>query len=327
MATQTGLGISKILILGGTGLAGSVVLKNGRLSDIISEIQSMVTRLDKGGGSLDGNSDNTAVLEAQVRRLAQEVRQLAASRPITIMNGNSMQSGNLASFALPVAALGALGYGYMWWKGLSFTDLMYVTKRNMSNVVSSFTRQLDQITVVIAAAKKHLTQRIENLDGKMDEQKELSVLINNEVVDVRGDLARIGFDVEAIQNLISGLEGKIGTLEDKQDFANAGVLYLCHFVGGAKDGNVSKFLQNFPGKSPAKRSTSAPAYVEAKSMKGLQYIADTIKSGAIEKTKVNAVLQNKIDDLATGKSSPRATEIQKPHVNDRSLSRTCSTGS
>jgi len=63
---MAGLGVSKIMILAGAGLAGSVVLKNGRLSDIISEIQSMITRLDKGGESLNGNSDNTAVLEAQV---------------------------------------------------------------------------------------------------------------------------------------------------------------------------------------------------------------------------------------------------------------------
>lgn len=31
------------------------------------------------------------------------------------------------------------------------------------------------------AAKKHLTQRIENLDGKMDEQIEVSKLIRSEV--------------------------------------------------------------------------------------------------------------------------------------------------
>ena len=79
------------------------------------------------------------------------------------MNGNSKKNGNLASFALPVPALGALGYGYIWWKGLSFIDLMYVTKKNMLDVVSRFTKQLDQISVVIAAAKKHSTEMIENL--------------------------------------------------------------------------------------------------------------------------------------------------------------------
>ena len=31
------------------------------------------------------------------------------------------------------------------------------------------------------ATKRHLTQRIENLDGKLDEQKEISKLIKNEV--------------------------------------------------------------------------------------------------------------------------------------------------
>lgn len=51
-------------------------------------------------------------------------------------------------------------------------------------------------------------------------------------------------------------------------------------------------------------------------LQGLRYIADTIQSGATEKSNVNAILQNKIDDPATGKSSRRATEIQKPHVNE-----------
>lgn len=34
---------------------------------------------------------------------------------------------------------------------------------------------------VCQATKRHLTQRIENLDGKLDEQKEMSKLIKNEV--------------------------------------------------------------------------------------------------------------------------------------------------
>ena len=47
-------------------------------------------------------------------RLAQEVRKLTASKPKTIMTINSKKNGNLASFALLVPALGALGYGYIW---------------------------------------------------------------------------------------------------------------------------------------------------------------------------------------------------------------------
>ena len=46
--------------------------------------------------------------------LAEQVRKMATSKPITIMIRNSKKSGNLASFALLVPALGALGYGYIW---------------------------------------------------------------------------------------------------------------------------------------------------------------------------------------------------------------------
>ena len=39
--------------------------------------------------------------------LAEQVRKMATSKPITIMTRNSKKNGSLASFALPVPALGA----------------------------------------------------------------------------------------------------------------------------------------------------------------------------------------------------------------------------
>lgn len=99
----------------------------------------------------EGDSDVSDAIAAQVRRLAMEVRQLASARQITVMNGVSggmlkkivtlylfrhvlsenlfvslfvfffvfifvCVSANLQALAVPAAALGALGYGYMWWK-------------------------------------------------------------------------------------------------------------------------------------------------------------------------------------------------------------------
>lgn len=321
MALQAGVATSKILVLVGAGLTGSVLLRNGRLSDIISELQALLKTVDETGAS-SNNSETAAILAAQVRRLAQEVRQLASSRPITVVNG-SCQSGNLASYLMPAAALGAMGYCYMWWKGLSFSDVMFVTKRNMANAVECVTKQLDQVSTALAATKRHLTQRIENLDGKMDEQKEISKLIKNEVTEVREDLSQIGFDIDAIQKLVAGLEGKIGTLEDKQDFANAGVWYLCQFVGGTKDGRMPEVLQNFSAKAQLERAT--PKFSEDKSIKGLQYIADTIKSGTVEKTKVNAVLENEINDTSFKTDSAKGpTRIHRSFANGVSLKRTIS---
>ena len=50
-----------------------------------------------------------------------------------------------------------------------------------------------------AATKKHLTQKLENVDAKLDEQKEISKIIKDEVFEVRGDLTQIGFEIDAIQ--------------------------------------------------------------------------------------------------------------------------------
>ncbi|XP_040955127.1 uncharacterized protein [Gossypium hirsutum] len=85
MAMQTGVGLSKILILAGAGYTGTVLLKNGKLSDILGELQSLLKGLEKSGEQAD---DSDALL-AQVRRLSTESRQLASARQITVLNGDS----------------------------------------------------------------------------------------------------------------------------------------------------------------------------------------------------------------------------------------------
>ncbi|KAB2031476.1 hypothetical protein ES319_D05G307300v1 [Gossypium barbadense] len=59
MAMQTGVGLSKILILAGAGYTGTVLLKNGKLSDILGELQSLVKGLEKSGEQAD---DSDALL-------------------------------------------------------------------------------------------------------------------------------------------------------------------------------------------------------------------------------------------------------------------------
>ncbi|KAE8666064.1 pectate lyase [Hibiscus syriacus] len=228
MAIQTGVGFSKILILAGAGYTGTVLFKNGKLSDLLGELQSLVKGLEKSGDK----SDDSEALLAQVRRLSMEIRQLASARQITVLNGDS--GVNLTSMVVPAATLGALGYGYMWWKGISFCDLFWVTKRNMALAVENLTKHLDSVSDALSAAKKHLTQRIQNLDDKMETQKEISKNIQESVEEAHMNLSNIEYDLDALQRMISGLDGKIGSLEYKQDLANAGVLYLCNVVGGKK---------------------------------------------------------------------------------------------
>lgn len=228
MALQTGIGLSRIIFLVGAGYTGTVLVKNGKLSDIIGELQNLVKGLENSGDTANADSDPIA---AQVRWLAQEVRNLASSRQITVVNGGSGGT-DFSSLVLPAATLGALGYGYMWWKGFSFSDLMYVTKRNMAAAVANLTTNLDNIKDRLSQVKTHLTQRIENLDGKVDEQRLLSKKIIEQVGETRGDIDKVTSELYSLRFTVDSLEHKMDSFEAKQALTLEGVDYLCQFVDG-----------------------------------------------------------------------------------------------
>ncbi|KAK1693623.1 hypothetical protein QYE76_010320 [Lolium multiflorum] len=251
---QAGIGVTRVVMLIGAGMAGSVVLRNGRLSEILTEMQEFLEKADKGKEGGGGGGADHGISDAlnEVRLLAMQVRQLGSPRSITVLNGGSGQSG-LSGLIVPAATVGALGYGYMWWKGISFADLMYVTKQNMANVVSSMTKHLEQVQTSLAAAKKHLTQRIEKLDDKLDQQKALSGQIKDDVTGARLKLETIGSEIRNIKDLVWGLDEKMDSMEAKQNFSCAGVMYLCQFI----EQNGGKLPERLEGIKPsAKRFSS-----------------------------------------------------------------------
>ncbi|XBJ08416.1 hypothetical protein VPH35_013735 [Triticum aestivum] len=195
MVAQAGFGLTRVVMLVGAGVAGSVVLRNGRLSEILTEIQEFLEKgeMGKGGGGGADHGINDALNE--VRQLAMQVRNLGSPRSITVLSGGSGQTG-VSGLIVPAATVGALGYGYMWWK----------------------------------AAKKHLTQRIEKLDDKLDQQKALSGQIKDDVTGARLKLENIGSEIKNIKELVWGLDEKMDSMEAKQNFSCAGVMYLCQFI-------------------------------------------------------------------------------------------------
>ncbi|GMG98726.1 hypothetical protein Nepgr_000566 [Nepenthes gracilis] len=58
---------------------------------------------------------------AQIWQLALEIRDLSLSNLITISNGSLTSSEGYASYLVPAAALGNMGYCFMWWKDWSFS--------------------------------------------------------------------------------------------------------------------------------------------------------------------------------------------------------------
>ncbi|KAM1194197.1 hypothetical protein ACFX15_020524 [Malus domestica] len=270
MAMQSGIGFSKILILAGAGYTSTILLKNGKLSDLLGELQSL---LNGSGEHTEGDYDS---LTAQISRLTAEIRQIGSSRggSTVFVNGNGSQIGNMTSLIMPAATLGAVGYGYMWWKGLKLSDIMYVTKRGMATAVENLTKNLDNVKEAVAKAKKHLTQRIQHVDDKMVEQNELSRSIKEDVAGVQHSLTDIDYDLSRLQSMVSGLDHKIGSLEHKQDLANLGVIYLVNFVDGKKvemPKTLQKQLEN-PGKSRGRLLS----YSDSSGLMGLKEIADSL---------------------------------------------------
>ncbi|MCO5558411.1 hypothetical protein L7F22_011992 [Adiantum nelumboides] len=279
-------------------MAGPMVLGKTSMSGVIASIQEALFKSENGETSQ--SSDNSAI-QAQILRLAQEVKQLYGGRQITVVNGSD-QNNNLSSYIIPIAVVGAAGYCYMWWKGWSFSDIMYVTKQNMANVVSSFTKQLEQVSAAVAAAKKHLTQRMEKLNDKLDEQKAVTGAIKFEVSEVRENLAQMGIDIEGVQRLVEGLGTKIDTIEGKQDLTNAGVVYLCHFVQGLAGGQKPELLQSSFAKARLDRSPSG--FVGHSGLKELQYFTQALQSNGSPKAaagdKISATIESTVESITSG---------------------------
>ncbi|GAV62411.1 DUF1664 domain-containing protein [Cephalotus follicularis] len=308
MALQAGVQTSKVIILVGAGLTGSIVLRSGRLSELISQLQELLKGVDGAEISLSPQKYDTALIAAQIRQLAQEIKELSLSNPITIFNGNSDSNGSFASYLVPAAALGAMGYCYMWWKGWSLSDVMFVTKKNMANAVANVSSQLEHVSKTLASTKKQLAKRLENLDWKLEEQKETSRLIANDVDEMNSNLSHIGYDVDMIQQMLFGLEGKIELLESKQDITNKGLWYLCQCAGGFKDGLDAKLLTDFG----AKLANPSALTCEETSLKGLQFLADNNEPGIIKKSTISTK-QNEMDNFPAVKDQALKTRIHRSY--------------
>ncbi|KAG8045911.1 hypothetical protein GUJ93_ZPchr0008g11574 [Zizania palustris] len=229
---QVGMGLGRVVLLVGAGFTGSIVLRNGRLSDLLGELQEALS--DKDAVEIASGGD-MSISEAikQVGQMAMELRQMGSQVAVVHVDSGK---GVASSLVAPAAVCGVLGYGYMWWKGISFSSLMYVTRQNMANAVAMMTKNLEQVQSSLAAAKKHLTQRIQRLDDKLDQQKEISGQIRDEVTGARLKLQNIGSEMQKIVQMASGLDGKLDSIETKQ------VAPSPKFLPSAKSFYIASFI-------------------------------------------------------------------------------------
>eukprot|EP00249_Psilotum_nudum_P014542 c24876_g1_i1 orf=214-1185(+) len=288
MALQVGLGTSKIFLIIGASVAGSILLKNGSLTDFLQDTYKVFWKhLNKEGDQPKGNSVDASLI-AQVTRLRQELSRLAAERStVTVITGSSKRNGIFTSLAIPAFIIGAAGYGYLRWKGFCISDLMYVTRRSMSNAVTTVSKQMEQVSTALTATKQQLSSKLEHLSSNLDQSIEMQEALKDQVEVVHCGVSRVGLEIETVQRLMEGLEGKIHRIESKQDIATKGIVFLCSFVQQLHGVQQPEALQvpNRPhlGRSPLAFGNERSALPFGSSdVRGLQFFSQALQPSTAE---------------------------------------------
>ncbi|CAJ1838995.1 unnamed protein product [Sphenostylis stenocarpa] len=211
------LSLGKLTILLGAGIVGSVIAKEGSLPDVSGLVSGAFKVVLK---QLKSNEPAPTVkklphndaLMAQVNSLRQELQLLARDRSITIVNA----SGTGGRKYVTVIVIVAVGYGYIWWKGWKLPDLMFATKRSLSDACTSIGDQMGKLYGTIDDVKKKLSTRMNRLDENLDECAALTESTREEIAVTQQKADTITGDFKSVHVAVRVLESRIKEIEEKQ---------------------------------------------------------------------------------------------------------------
>lgn len=312
---QASLGATRFVILVGAGLAGSVLIKNNKLGDFLGDLSRVLSKHFKEGENGDGRASDAA-LHLQVRKLTQELRNLASSSgTVTVVQTGSGSGISITSFILPAAMVGAASYGYIWWKGFSFSDIMYVTRKSMNNAVAGVGKQLEHVSAALSSTRKHMNQRLDDVSNKLNDSVVITGLIKDQVEEVKGTVERSIYEIENVNRKMEGLGLKIDEVQESQNFANQGIYLLIEWVhrlnlvGPAQHPELAQSFQSWYLKANSlERSSSSPAAITPPGLK--QFFSQTLEPLPVPPSNGNfgevTPLRN------TGESRPAGLNMPSP---------------
>ncbi|WCJ30625.1 hypothetical protein M5689_012171 [Euphorbia peplus] len=223
------LPFGKLGILIGAGILGSVLAKEGQLPNI----SDMVSGAFKIGLKIRGDESSSSVrkphndpLMAQVNSLREELQMLVSSRPMTIITTSGQGANKYGTIVVVIV----VGYGYVWWKGWKLPDMMFATRRSLSDACTSIAHQLESVYGSIRNTRRELSSDINRVDSNLDEVASLTASTQEKVTELLEDSGRIGHDVRYVRDAVETLELKISRIEGKQDFTNLGVKKLVDYA-------------------------------------------------------------------------------------------------
>lgn len=217
------LSLGKLTILIGAGLVGSVIAKEGRLPDmsnLVSGAYKIVLKPLKSNDSAPNvKKPHNDALIAQVNSLRQELQLLARDRSITIVNA----TGTGGRKYVTVIVIVVVGYGYVWWKGWKLPDMMFATRRGLSDACTSIGNQMGKLYESIEVFKKKLSAKMNHLDRSLDECAALSNNTKEELSVIQKETDTMSIEFRNLQVVAQVLDSKMKVIEMKQVATTEGV--------------------------------------------------------------------------------------------------------
>ncbi|KAJ6961841.1 hypothetical protein NC652_000714 [Populus alba x Populus x berolinensis] len=254
--------LGKLTILVGAGILGSVLAKEGRMPDVSSFVSGafkiafrQLKRDDSTSSVSKSSKPPNDSLMAQVTSLRQELQMLASSRPVTIVTASGTGANK---YGLVVVVI-VVGYGYVWWKGWKLPDMMFATRRSLSDACTSIGQQLENVYGSIRSTRRHLSSKIDGVDTNLNAIAELTASTQERVTELREDSSRISNDVRYVRDAVETLELKISRIEGKQDLTTLGVKRLCDYASCLESNLLEENVQTSASSSRLTFSSKAGA--------------------------------------------------------------------
>ncbi|KAI4343413.1 hypothetical protein L6164_010763 [Bauhinia variegata] len=242
------LPLGKLTILVGAGIVGSVIAKEGHLPDvsnIFSGAFKILRQIRSNDSASPVKNPRDDALMDQVKNLRQQLEVLARDRTITIVN----TSGTGARKYATIIVIVVVGYGYIWWKGWKLPDMMFATRRSLSDASNSISNRLEKVYSSVQDAKKKLSARINRLDSSLDECAALTENTKDEISVLQGQGDMICGDFKSVRVAVNVLESRIKEIEGKQVSTIEGVTKLCQIAMTLEESKATERIQASPSSS------------------------------------------------------------------------------
>ena len=202
----------------------------------------------------EGLSAHLHALTAAVSALAE--RQAQQSSTLVISPSESPLSSIAWSFLQAIggtsASLGLATYTYCKWKGMSLSDLAYVTSKEFKAVGASLSKRIRMISKALASTKRELLERLHGLEDKVEEcGARTEERIKQEADSIRADIRAVDGSQAALQDMMAEMSNKVHVVESQTRFSSEGIHLLCSVLDREIAAATGKRLAS---NTPSKRS-------------------------------------------------------------------------